>query len=294
MVEKRSELMIRIGKTSGYTPEDPVDPRLAIEIAHCLSTGSNDFTVALGEWYANCTTKIADDRIVINICQRTGYQGLEVPNDRTKTYICKDCGSILKHATTSQGKHVLVSPKCDPPSIVAMKDDPPAKPDVHPGIECLGSKIPVGSEDEQKCLSCIRQFQEERTFKDLSFNAPCCLCEDVLEIQKRKALACPVWKKYQEKLPPNFYVTYDSRRKYKVVAVKTLDYGELQIPADCIHVIPKLGIKSNKVEKYRLLYLPDPNTGLVDEFTVDVSVDEGKRLSKIETDFIYHPEKYKH
>lgn len=181
--------------------------------------------------------------------------------------------------------------------VVEVQPDETVKPDVHPGIECLGSKIPVGSEDEQTCLKCIRNFQEGQWFKDLSLNAPCCLCEDVLEIQKRKTLVCPVWKKYQTNLPPNFYVTFGSKLKYKVVAVKTLDYGELQIPADCIHVIPKTNYAGN-LEQYLICYLPDAKFRNVKELhlakqtSISVSIEEGERLSKIEADFIYNPERY--
>lgn len=88
--------------------------------------------------------------------------------------------------------------------------------------------------------------------------------------------------------PPTFSVTFESKTRYKTIAVETLKYGVLRIPANCIHTIPILTAK-----KYRLCYLPDPKTGLVDEHAIDVSVEEGERLSKIEVDFIYHPEKYK-
>lgn len=177
--------------------------------------------------------------------------------------------------------------------VVEVPPDETVEPDVHPGIECLGSKIPVGSEDEQKCLSCIRQFQEEQTFKDLSFNSPYNLCEDVMAIQRQKILACPVWKKYQAKLPPNFFVTFDSKLKYKVVAVKTRDYGELQIPADCIHVVSRINPTTKELEKFRICFLPKLKAGAVDEFCIAVPPEEGNRLSKIEADFIYHPERYK-
>lgn len=153
MDEKRHELVIRIGKTVGpdqpvgYKPEEPIDPKLAIELAHYLVGGSLEFDIAVGGWYAS--------------------------------------GRI---AETSADKNPA-------PYASSGPSDPP-KPDVYPGIECLGCKIPVGSKDEEKCKECIREFLANHSFVENVGNSEPRIFEGAHEIQERKARQCPIWKKY--------------------------------------------------------------------------------------------------
>lgn len=262
----RTELEIRIGRDPDadhpepYKQDEPISTKVAIEIAHCLAEGRTDFIIYDGPWYANAHS----------VTFETSKE--PSPQDNTRAV-------DLEHRVGFSTTYHEVTVPNDPTQTYVCSD---CGSKLYHAKTLQGKHVLVCPECDPTGLLDPKTIQDEAEIAkvDAAF-------KELAEVRS----ACVDDARAK---PSNLYVIEESCNVYKTEPVKTMYFGTLMIPVNCIHVTPMFTKREHIIEHYSLCYHPDPT--LCPDFhnyMLTVPCDEGERLSKLEAEFAHDPDHFK-